>query len=76
MKQGSTIGDTMSKLKQICKDTEKFDKKIIGKEFLVGKYFDAQKKNKNKRQKKYTSNIQLNLESKIEKLLTIQENLV
>ena len=56
MRQGHTIGDTMSKLKQICKDTDKFDRKIIGKEFLVGKYFDANKSNKGKRQKKYTSN--------------------
>lgn len=31
MKQGNTFGDTMNKLKQICKDTEKFDRKIIGK---------------------------------------------
>lgn len=56
MKQTNNFGDTMNKLKQICKDTEKFDRKIIGKQFLVGKYFDGQKNhNKSKKQKKYTS---------------------
>ena len=46
----------MHKLKQICKETQKFDKKIVGKEFLVGKYFDGSGKNKKKKnEKKYTS---------------------
>ena len=48
----------MNKLKQICKDTEKFDKKIIGKEFLLGKYFDGEKAmGKKRKQKKFTSKL-------------------
>ncbi len=48
--------EVVSKLKQICKDTDKFDRKIAGKEFLLGKYFDGQKGNKvAKKTRKYTS---------------------
>lgn len=46
----------MNKLKQLCGETEKFDKKIVGKDFLMGKYFDAQKaKPISKKEKKFTS---------------------
>lgn len=55
MKQEGKGSDVMNKLKQICKDTDKFDKKIAGKEFLLGKYFDGQKTNRTRRPKKYTS---------------------
>ena len=49
-------GDAMNKLKQVCKDSEKFDKKIVGKQFLVGKYFDGSGKDKKiKKDRKYTS---------------------
>lgn len=44
--EGRGSSDVMSKLKQICKDSEKFEKKIGGKEFLLGKYFDGKKANK------------------------------
>lgn len=44
----------MNKLKQICGEPAKFDKKISGKEYLLGKYFDG-KKRINKRDKKMPS---------------------
>ncbi len=39
----SQAQDSMNKLKQICGEAQKFDKKIVGREFLMGKYFDGQK---------------------------------
>ena len=48
--------NAMGKMKQLCGQPEKFEKKIIGKEFLLGKYFDGKKNTKiNKKPKKYTS---------------------
>ncbi len=63
----------MNKVKQICKDTDKFEENIPGKEFLLGKYFDGQ--NKSRRMKKYTKPVG-NDESKVEKLLSIQEKAI
>ena len=73
---GHIQGESMNKLKQICKETDKFDRKIIGREFLIGKYFDAQKPGRVKRMKKFTRTLWMIVDSKIEKLLNIQEQLV
>ena len=62
---GNTAFETMNKLKQGCKDSDKFDRKIIGKEFLVGKYFDGGKDKKIKKDRKYTSKNTIDVESKI-----------
>lgn len=39
MKNNPNPNQTINALKQICGDTDKFDKKIVNKEYLLGKYF-------------------------------------